>query len=513
MLGLSAAILVIALILVSFSLQGAETKCKINSVKAVDDGNEPPKNPYLADSPWPMTHRNSYCQASTPYPGPVAIPKDAKVNYTIGTPGLITIAISSPYPDNSRVIWGSTLTYVFKANSSREGIRYIDKIGKGSLNTQIIIKQGLSGAYTILDENGIFYVPCGSKIFAYGDKIHSKPKSPIEIKRIYEIPEKQLEGPNDWIVGTNLIYDGMIAFATSRGTGGVISRKFDEAYFLKLGENEEISNSIACDEKGGIYVVTSRHMYRVQWTGERLTYENYGGWIADYDFDDGSESGISLGHGSGCTPTLMGVGNQDKFVVITDGQKLMHLVLFWRDGSPENWERIPGTKDRRIAGQVPVTFGNPDATETSSEQSVRVRGYGVLVVNNQLKDKSKSRVLNLINSNNPDIAPYGIEKFEWNPQERRLKSVWANREISMPNGIPTMSAATNYIYNVGQCSGVWTIEAVDWDNGETVFSHRLGQEEWYNSSYAGTEVGIDGSLYSGTMFGMIRMGPCKAGKD
>ena len=32
---------------------------------------EPPKNSFLADSFWAESHRNSYCQASSPYPGPI----------------------------------------------------------------------------------------------------------------------------------------------------------------------------------------------------------------------------------------------------------------------------------------------------------------------------------------------------------------------------------------------------------------------------------------------------------
>jgi hypothetical protein len=110
-----------------------------------------------------------------------------------------------------------------------------------------------------------------------------------------------------------------------------------------------------------IYVVTSRKMYRVQWTGTELsTDEAKGGWIADYE-TGGDQSGIRLGNGSGTTPTLMGTGSQDRFVAITDGSELMNIVLFWRDEIPVDWHQIPGTKDRRIAAQVPVRFGDPEA--------------------------------------------------------------------------------------------------------------------------------------------------------
>ncbi len=79
-------------------------------------------------------------------------------------------------------------------------------------------------------------------------------------------------------------------------------------------------------------------------------------WSAPYNA--GSEvSEIRLGEGSGSTPTLMGTGRgQDKFVVITDGQDLMHLDLFWRNGVPNDWKGLGGestaTDGLRVPGDV-----------------------------------------------------------------------------------------------------------------------------------------------------------------
>jgi len=307
------------------------------------------------------------------------------------------------------------------------------------------------------------------------------------------------------VVGLNILYDGMLAFATSKGTVGVVSRSFDSAHFLQFGEEEEMSNSIACDEEGGIYVVTCERLYRVQWTGDKLTTdESEGGWVANYET---GTYGMRLSKGSGTTPTLMGTGEQDRFVVITDGQELMHVVLFWRDEIPSDWVQIPGIKDRRIAAQVPVTFGDPGATASMSEQSPCVRGYGIGLVNNLLNTTSEDIVEGTILSQDPAIAPYGAEKFEWDPGARELRSVWVNKEVSLPNGIPAMSSATNLFYDVGQRGGNWTWEALDWDTGELVFYYEIGAEPYYNSAWAATEVGLDGSLYSGCLSGMMGLLP------
>ena len=44
----------------------------LSAQAATADNFEPPINTYLADSPWPMSHRNPYNQASSPLAGPQA---------------------------------------------------------------------------------------------------------------------------------------------------------------------------------------------------------------------------------------------------------------------------------------------------------------------------------------------------------------------------------------------------------------------------------------------------------
>lgn len=478
---------------------------------------EPPANPFLADSPWPMAHRNPYCQASSPVVGPSEAPAADRFGYLHGMMGLITAAFSGPYADGSRILWGTNLRSVYKVALDGEELAYIDKIPKEEVEGEgELLDAGISGAYTLVDADGTFFVPNFKKLYAYTDEVAGDTSSAIVIRDVYEIPAEHLYAEDDLIVGLNITHDGMLAFATKFGTIAVLSRDFGSARYLRLFEPvpaagdedpEEISNSIACDEAGGIYVVTSKWMYRVQWTGTELTIdESDGGWTAAYETGD-DVSGPRLGPGSGSTPTLMGTGGQDRFVVITDGQPLMHLVLFWRDGIPADWERIPGTLDRRIAAQVPVTFGDAGAVESLSEQSVCVRGYGALVVNNQLRAGDFGPLLSVLFSGFPAFAPYGAEKFAWDPKTRELFSAWANEEVSLPNGIPAMSAATGLIYDVGQRDGAWTWEAIDWETGESAFHYPIGGMLKYNSVYAATEVGPDGALYSGALWGMMRLAP------
>eukprot|EP00592_Proboscia_alata_P009056 CAMPEP_0194357452 /NCGR_PEP_ID=MMETSP0174-20130528/4925_1 /TAXON_ID=216777 /ORGANISM="Proboscia alata, Strain PI-D3" /LENGTH=456 /DNA_ID=CAMNT_0039127475 /DNA_START=193 /DNA_END=1563 /DNA_ORIENTATION=- len=455
-----------------------------------------------------MTHRNSYAQASSPYPGPE---KNAVGRTTFSSSatrdtgiGLITLCFSSPYPNGETAVWASTGSYIIKATTS---LNYIDKRPKNETISESEKENLLSGAYTLVDNENIFYVPELTGIRAYGDQEENVINSPIDLKRTYDIPAVHLSDAGEVLVGMTITYDGYLAFVTSRGLVGVVSRNFTDAYYYPLtgGDDEQVSNSIACDESGGIYVVSSTNMYRVQWTGSMLsTSEEAGGWIADYESQCAPDDGVSLGVGSGSTPSLMGTDiADDKFVVITDCQDVMNLVIFWRDQIPNDWERLPGIVDRRIAGQVPVTFGNPSTNFTFSEQSVLVRGYGAMVVNNELRNQGTRSPV--VASGIDFIAPRGAEKFEWDPSDRSLKSSWANVEVSIPNGIPTMSQKSNLVYGVGHKRTDWSFLALDWTTGEVDFDYPFGTGPRYNSAYAGTEIGRPGQLYTGILTGMTHM--------
>jgi hypothetical protein len=265
-------------------------------------------------------------------------------------------------------------------------------------------------------------------------------------------------------------------------------------------------------------------MYRVQWTGRELTMDpGTGAWSAEYDAGAGQQAG-RLGLGSGTTPTLMGTGHGDRFVVIADGAKVMKAVLFWRDEIPEDWQPIAEGKDRRIAAEVPITFGNPAAEKSYTDQSPLVRGYEVVFVSNTLGLEALSQLpaslqpYVMLLSNIPGIAPRGMEKFRWNPRTRKLERAWANPDISIPNCIPCMSSATGLIYATGQRCGFWTLEAVDWETGESRFFFRIpitlfglsfGWDflPFANSFYAATEIGPDGCIYTGTFGGISRFKP------
>jgi hypothetical protein len=413
---------------------------------------------------------------------------------------------------------------------------------------------GLTGAYAAIDAENRFIAGRTDFVSFYGDSVEGDRSSPIELKKRIVMPREVFCNNDDVIAGMSLTYDGHLAFATELGNLFVISADADpndlgDVPVVSTNDNcatadpaelEIVSNSIAIDEAGGIYLLTSAAMYRFNWDGSSLTRA----WRAEYESAAEVPSPIRLGPGSGSTPSLMGTkADDDHFVVITDGQALMNLVLFWRDEVPADWEPIAPGKDPRIACEIPVDFGT-GVTEAISEQSVAVRGYSAIVVNDLLTNPTinppstlpfaaaAQNLVSALEGGIPEKAPFGVERIDWDPETRTCSTVWANSEISIPNSIPSLSEASGLVYGAGQRDGQWGLEGLDFSTGESRVWVAAGpgtcpQEDpglvallpgvadvleqvpdsCENSVYAATTIGPDGMVYQGTLNGMTRYVP------
>ncbi|WP_420630228.1 hypothetical protein [Candidatus Leptofilum sp.] len=517
--------------------------------------NEPPCNPSLARSGWSISHGGSYAQGSTALPGPTANDTFLVQHLDLANVA-ITYNFSSPYADGGVAVWGSLLTLdgtIVKLD--HDAFAVIDSYSpQFEENGEIDRGLGISGAYSAIDRDNHFIVGRQRAVEIYADSVAGDRYSAIALLKRFQLPDEFFCGDADLIVGINLTYDDHIVIVTEGGVVGVLPREIEKLTAVNLqrysingdncqNENDHIiSNSIAVDEEGGIYIVTSRAMLRVQWDGSALSLA----WQTPYDTAPGYLSALRLGPGSGSTPSLMGTGTDaDKFVVFTDGQELMHLVFMWRDEIPSDWQPIAPGKDRRIACEVPIRFGYPEATRSLSEQSVLVRGYAAVVVNNLLQEEPGywrripqqiSGSLAAFAGGDPDVAPFGIERIDWDATTQQCQQVWVNEDISIPNGIPTMSEASGLFYGIGQRDGVWGLEAVDFATGESAFFVPSSQttcslasvpqirslglrftaviptlltrpRNCENTVFAATEVGPDSTIYTGTFLGVSKFSP------
>jgi hypothetical protein len=522
----------------------------------------PPKNPFLADSNYSIPHGDSAQQDSTAIAGPLGPTKelsDQERNYRQIGPGHFGIYISSPYADCNRVIWSNgadriakldhetfaVLTELpldpdnFPAATDEEIDTAIEELdsnncdeGIDSQSCQDLIAdskalaarylRGLSGVYAQLDKDNTLYVGGNDRVTAYGEVEPGNPASAIEVKRVWPVDGDNLSDivPGD-LVGFNMTFDGWIILVTDFGAMVALSRDFQEVHTVMLNHSDEapahndavaeeglrgfnwVRNPMAIDDDGGIFVASNDHMHRVMWTGNGFSLsEEDGAWTEPYS--------NSRGLGTGAAPSLIGFGDEDKFVVITDGDTVMNMTYFWRDEIPAGWEQIAGAPSLRIAGQLPANFGDPDAAEAQSEQSVVVAGYGAVVVNNQARNvpESETGQIVLIYSsflgNDPLFQPFGMQKFEWDPVAQVLKEAWVNMTISSPNSVPYISLGSNMVYTVGARDGLWTLEGVDFGTGRSQFHFVVGGAR-HNSLFSGVHLDQEERIIYGNPFGKLRL--------
>ena len=505
----------------------------------------PPRNPYLADSAYPIGHTNSGQVDSTLVPGPTAPSHrlgEGEIETLRTGPGHLANIVGPAYPDGSRPIWSNNAQDIVKMD--HDSLRLLatlkfkefptfteadenrvtqmlktgtlpERLQKGASLIGQMLARDLASVYTLVDRDNVYYIGRSDGIDAYGDVNPRDPKSPIEKKRSWTLPSDVPGG----IVGINMTYDGWLVLATDRGHIVVLSRDFTRHRSVAMPHAEEsieynarmkaegrsgynwVRNSIATDEQGGIYVVANGWMQKIVWTGEKLTVARTdGAWAEPY--------ANSTTRGSGSTPALVGFGTgNDRFVVISDGDVLMNLTLYWRDAIPA------GTS--RLAGKLPVTLGDPDRKALQSEQAVVVAGYDMVVVNNEpasfppgVPPAAKGLLISMFGDESA-FKPVGVQKFSWDPKARVLREAWVNKDVASPNCVPFVSIGSNRVYTVGARNGEWTLESMRLDTGATAETWVLGGPR-YNTMFAGIYVDPQGRVIYGGMFGAVRLNPKKA---
>ncbi len=452
----------------------------------------PPSHPYLSDSAWPTSHGSAYAQGASANEGPGHA--DGTVQFVQTGLVSITLTYGPETPSGESVIWGSQPGGVFKAIRTTDTLEVVSNgTSDGEVNSLI------AGAYTVLDVDGVFYRTFENRIEAWVDD-PGDPRSEISKRNDWVLPDEN----SGAVIGLALTWDGTLVFATEAGQVGAIDRALSSYELVQLSADEVVSNSIAVDEAGGVFVVTDKALYRAQWTGTLLSLDEAdGAWRATYDAGDTERVSGRLGFGSGSTPSLMGgPGDPHRFVAITDGQDVMHLALFWRDDIPDDAPEPPIGEDPRLAAMVAVDFGDSEIEESVSEQSVLVSDYRAVVVSNLYEDQSGPFAPILAGE-----APKGIQQFRWDPETFTLESTWYRQDISCPNGIPAMSRATNAMYCTGKQGDTWTFESLDWDTGESRFRIPTGAGLEYNSVYSATQIGLDGELITSSSTGIVRYAP------
>ncbi len=508
---------------------------------------QPQRNPWLAASHYALPHGDPAQQDMTPVAGPLDVSRTLgadEIDYVHLGPAHFGAFISGPYADGRRVLWSNGVDGVYKVDHERfnvlahlpagdtpspyteayadERIAWFERGNEGlfalirAMRAASVLRD-LAGVYTLLDRDHRFYVGhAAGAILAYADAVPGDADSAIAFRGRFDFPQP-VSGK---LIGINMTYDGWIVAATEQGYVILVSRDLQRSHWVRLPHAEDagdrparvgygwVRNSFAVDADNSIYIASRDHLHKVVWTGERLSLDPAdGAWSEPYP--------NNTGEGTGATPSLMGFGDEDRMVVFTDGDRRMNLTLMWRDQIPEDWAGLPGQPSRRIAASVPVTMGKLNLDAIQSEQSVVVAGYGALVVNNEPRNipwylpERAVRVLVSFLGSSPRYQPYGVQKFEWNPQTRRLDVAWTAESVSSPNSVPMVSLGSDRVYLIGARDNRWTLEALEWKTGAVDFHYVIGGQR-YNSLFAGTLIDEAGRVIYGTPWGRVRLNPRRA---
>lgn len=508
--------------------------------------NMPARNPWLASGPYPTSHFNPGATDSVLFAGPVGgrqlkdsevrtVPTVITSNPAIKQVGDETIAFASGAVGVQKLrLTGTALeagNFVAypgfeeqAAKASNEHIATVlDQLNKASrakdeaailealksMDTMgLNLETGINGVYNLFDKDGYHYcVFGGTKVLKSFDG--NDPEADLEIVASKDVTEglpADVAKSVTRIMGLALTYDGYLA-AAAPGAALVLDRDLNVKSYVSFGD-EAVDNSICVDEQNGVYVVTSRRMVRLAWTGEKLsTDEADGAWESPYEAMD-PDKAMALGaisRGSGTTPTLMGFGDDpDKLLVIADAAEAgTNLVAFWREAIPDGFVQKPGTLSRRIADQIKI-----DISSLTIEPSPNVLGYGVAVINGSYPEPvGIPGPPNQFMAGVTRKAPLGVQKFNWNPQTHAFEKAWTNMEVDNTDiMVPVVSAATNLIYCATKIDANYAYVGLDWETGSTKQTWLFPDDSRKWNALGGITTVLDnGDLLIGGAFAIKRL--------
>ncbi len=431
----------------------------------------PPQHPFLAPDPGNNIHNDAYMTDAYSRPGPLGV--RPKVSSTLQVAECASLTFDRRGRLETVCVGLTTPTLkLFDPTTLEQIASYQLPNRRLGLN---VFSDFSGGGYFYLDHEDRAVIPTGDNhIKVVGQNAAG---DGFVLVRDHDLTTAMES--DDKIVSTLPAWSGELVFVTERGVIGAIDRDTGAISVLPLGET--ITNSFAVDETGGIYVVTTKALYRLDLSAAGAPEVT---WREEYANVGVTKPG-QTSPGSGTTPTLV---NQD-WVAITDNADPMNVVVYRRGA---------GVSGEREVCSVPVFEKGASATDNSLIAADRA-----LVVTNNFGYNGPAQ------TTAGQVTAPGVDRVDIDADGNGCSVVWQNRTERSPSAVPKMSLANGLVYIVSRekkdWSDAWYLNALDFRTGESVFKQRYGSGFGHNVNYAPISLGPDGVAYIGVLGGLMRI--------
>jgi hypothetical protein len=430
------------------------------------------QNPFLAPNGSNSMHDDAYASDAYEVSGPLGRSLQVR-SASYGVSECATVAFDS----RGRIVGlcggleGFTLRLIDPATLDQ--IAQLQTSARDLLSLSNPFSDICGGTYFYLDKSDTAYVLTTQK------QIWRIQVTPTGLDHVgtYDVAAQVPSG--DCVVATMPDWSGRIFFATQQGRIGVIDPATGAGKVIQFA-GEGIFNSLAGDETGAIYLVTTHRLAAVEADASGAPVVR---WSQAYDRGTRTKPG-QLSQGSGTTPTLIG----RDLVAITDNAEPRMNVIFYR--------RTGAGADHEIC-RVPVFADGASATENSLAYA---GGRSVVVENNYGYAGVQSTVLGATTA--PGVARVDLA------DDGTCHVAWTN-PVSAPTSVPKVSLGNGllYVYTKPASNPLddsWYFTAIDVRTGETRWTQRTGNGVQWNNHYASIYLGPDGAAYQPTVSGLIR---------
>jgi hypothetical protein len=330
------------------------------------------------------------------------------------------------------------------------------------------------GGYFYLDNQNRAVVPTNTR-HLWVVRETSGPGGPgFALARDYDL--SLVVPPDDKLFSVLPDWSGLLWFVSQGGIVGTVDPASGQVKTLALGE--QITNSFAVDETGGVYIVTDEALYRFDAASDdspKVT------WRRVYR-NSGIKKTGQTSPGSGTTPTLMG----NRYVAITDNANPMDVVVY---------KRAKTISGPRLVCLKSVFFKDASATDNSligTNRSLIVENnYGYVFPTATMDGRSTTPGIVRV-----DIDSGGGCHRVWRSEERAPSVV---PKLSLGNGL--VYAYTKPVDPNG--TDAWYLTALDFRTGRTVYKRLAGTGLGFNNNYAPVTLGPNGTAYVGALGGLV----------